>query len=157
MFEIIMYLFESYIQIDQTIEIDPQEITDELLEEGFQRKDISKALTWLDSLAHLQDQSPEKKVTQASPHSFRSYTKEEGKILSPRGQGYILQLESAEILTTHMREVVIEYALALDTGQLSLHDLKWLILMVLFNDPESSEEFLQLESLLFDLDEGLLQ
>ena len=37
MFEIIMYLFESYIQVDQTMELDTQEVTDELMQEGFQK------------------------------------------------------------------------------------------------------------------------
>ena len=59
MFEVIIYLFESYMQIDQNVEVDAQEITDELLEEGFQRTDITKALTWLDHLSGLHEQAEE--------------------------------------------------------------------------------------------------
>jgi len=43
-----------------------------------------------------------------------------------------------------------------ELNELALHDLKWLVLMVLFNDPNSEDEFLQLESMLMDLEDGLI-
>ncbi len=156
MFEVIMYLFESYMQVDQTIEIDAQEITDELLEEGFQKTDISNALAWLDNLSSLHEQNPQSKTQLAKQTSHRVYSVIEQHRLTTECQGYISYLEQAQILNTHTREIVIDCAMSLDIAELHLHDLKWLILMVLFNDPSSNDAFLQLESMLLDFEDGLI-
>lgn len=156
MFEVIMYLFESYMQIDQTMEINAHEITDELLEEGFQKNDISKALAWLDNLACLHQQNPQSKTQPAKKTSHRIYSAIEQQRLTSDCQGYISYLEQANILNTHTREVVIDCAMSLDINTLPLYELKWLILMVLFNDPNSSDAFLQLESMLLDFEDGLI-
>lgn len=156
MFEIIMYLFESYMQIDQSIEIDAQEITDELLEEGFQKSDISKALAWLDNLTRLHEQNPQSKTQLAKETSHRIYSAAEQHRLDSDCQGFISYLGQADILNTHTREVVIDCVMSLDVDELTLPDLKWLILMVLFNDPNSEDAFLQLESMLLDFEDGLI-
>ena len=52
--------------------------------------------------------------------------------------------------------MVIDCIMSLDSGELILEDVKWLILMVLFNDPVSDDAFLQLESMLMDFEDGLI-
>lgn len=156
MFEIIIYLFESYMQIDQSTEIDAQEITDELLEEGFQKSDISKALAWLDNLTGLHEQNPQSKTQLAKETSHRIYSVAEQLRISCDCQGFIAYLDQADILNTHTREVVIDCVMSLDVDELTLPDLKWLILMVLFNDPNSDDAFMQLESMLLDFEDGLI-
>ncbi|GLS90445.1 protein Smg [Psychromonas marina] len=156
MFEVIIYLFESYMQLDQNIEVDAQEITEELLEEGFQRADISKALAWLDHLSGLHETEESNRVQLAKLTSHRVYSEQEQFRLNSACQGYISYLEQAEILNGYTREIVIDCAMLLELNELELQDLKWLILMVLFNDPSSESEFLQLESMLMDLEDGLI-
>lgn len=156
MFEVIIYLFESYMQVDHNIEVDAQEITEELLEEGFQRGDISKALAWLDHLSGLHEKSESNRVQLAQSTSHRIYSELEQFRLNSECQGYISYLEQAEILNAYTREVVIDCAMLLELNELELQDLKWLVLMVLFNDPSSENEFLQLESMLMDLEDGLI-
>lgn len=156
MFEIIMYLFESYIQVDQTMELDTQEVTDELMQEGFQKSEITKALAWLDNLANMHTQDPQSRTTAERKTSHRIYNKIEQRQISLECRSYISYLEEAKILTTHTREVVIDCVISLDTSELILEDLKWLILMVLFNDPVSEDAFLQFESMLMDFEEGLI-
>ncbi|WP_022939936.1 DUF494 domain-containing protein [Psychromonas hadalis] len=156
MFEVIIYLFESYMQIEETMEVDAKEITDELLEEGFQRSDISKALAWLDHLANLHEQDVESRVQPAKHTSHRIYSHLEQQRLNSACQGYISYLEHADILDSYTRETVIDCAMLLEMNELVLHDLKWLILMVLYNDPSSEDQFLQLESMLMDFEDGLI-
>lgn len=156
MFEVIIYLFESYMQLDQSVEVDAQEVTDELLEEGFGHADISKALAWLDHLSCLHEKAEENRVQFAQSTSHRIYCALEQYRLNSACQGYISYLEQAQILSSYMREIVIDCAMLLDVHELALHDLQWLILMVLFNDPNSENEFLQLESMLMDLEDGLI-
>lgn len=156
MFEVIIYLFESYMQIDQSIEIDAKQITDELLEEGFQKNDISSAIAWLDNLASLHQQNPLDKTQFAKATSQRIYSTIEQSRLDIDCQGYLFYLEQADILNTHTREIVIDCAMSLDITTLPLYDLKWLTLMVLFNDPNSADAFLQLETMLLDFEDGLI-
>lgn len=52
--------------------------------------------------------------------------------------------------------MVIERALALDTAEFDLEDLKWVILMVLFNIPGCENAYQQMEELLFEVNEGML-
>lgn len=156
MFEIIIYLFESYIQIEQTIELNADQITDELLEEGFQQEEISKALIWLDKLATLHEDNEQNKASDAQKTSQRIYSDAEQQLLSTECQGYLCYLEQAELLNTCNREAVIDCAMSLEINSLSLHNLKWLVLMVLYNNPESEDEFMQLESMILDYEEGLI-
>jgi len=156
MFEIIMYLFESYIQVDQTMELDTQEVTDELMQEGFQKSEINKALAWLDNLANMHTQDPQSRTTAEQITSHRIYNKIEQRQISLESRNYISYLEEAKILTTHTREMVVDCIMSLDSGELILEDVKWLILMVLFNDPVSDDAFLQFESMLMDFEDGLI-
>ena len=156
MFEVIMYLFESYLQIDQTIEINADQITDELLDEGFQKNDINKAIAWLDNLADLQKNNLQEQTQAAKKTSHRIYSSIEQQRLSSDCQGYLYYLEQAKLLNTHTREVVIDCAMSLEIDTLPLEELQWLILMILFNDPQSSDEFFQFESMLLDFEDGLI-
>jgi len=156
MFEVIMYLFESYMQMEQTLEISSNEITDELLEEGFQKKDINKALAWLDNFADLQKQDPANEAIPAQETSYRIYSDIEQQRLNYECRGYLSYLEQAKILTTHTREMVIDCAMSLEVDEMPLSELKWLSLMVLFNNPKSEDAFLQLESMLLDFEDGLI-
>jgi len=151
-----MYLFESYIQVDQTMELDTQEVTDELMQEGFQKSEITKALAWLDNLANMHNQEPQSKTIPEQKTSHRIYSKQEQRQISLESRNYIRYLEEAKILNTHTREMVVDCIMSLDSGELTLEDVKWLILMVLFNHPGSDNAFLQLESMLMDFEEGLI-
>lgn len=50
----------------------------------------------------------------------------------------------------------LERVLALDTAEFDLEDLKWVILMVLFNIPGCENAYQQMEELLFEVNEGML-
>ncbi|MGQ7141421.1 DUF494 family protein, partial [Escherichia sp. SS-MK2] len=65
-------------------------------------------------------------------------------------------LEQIQVLNLETREMVIERVLALDTAEFDLEDLKWVILMVLFNIPGCENAYQQMEELLFEVNEGML-
>lgn len=44
----------------------------------------------------------------------------------------------------------------LDTNEFTLDDLKWIILMVLFNAPDNENAYTQMEELLYGTQEGYL-
>ncbi len=71
----------------------------------------------------------------SDPLSMRIYTPEECERLDASCRGFLLFLEQIQVLNLETREMVIERVLALDTAEFDLEDLKWVILMVLFNIP----------------------
>ena len=65
-------------------------------------------------------------------------------------RGFMLFLEQTGVLDTVSRELVIDRAMALETGDIDLPQLKWVILMVLFNQPGQEAALAWMEDLLFD-------
>jgi Smg protein len=67
-------------------------------------------------------------------------------------RGFLLFLEQQGILDAGQRELVLDRAMALDQDELDLDDLKWVVLMVLFNQPGSEAAYAWMETQMF-LDE----
>ena len=59
-------------------------------------------------------------------------------------------LEQIRVVNSVTREMVMDRLAALDKPYISLDDLKWVVLMVLFNVPGSEEAYEQMEDLIFD-------
>ena len=73
-----------------------------------------------------------------------------------RGGKSLPHHEQIQVLNLETREMVIERVLALDNAEFELDDLKWVILMVLFNIPGCENAYQQMEELLFEVNEGML-
>ncbi|WP_448249591.1 DUF494 family protein [Thalassotalea agariperforans] len=150
MFDILMYLFENYIHSEAEVMVDHDILTDELTRAGFHQDEIYKALTWLEKLAALQDVEAYPFLTRAVGQSFRIYTDEEMMLLDAECRGFIMFLEQVNLLDFTTREMVVDRVMELDTQDFSLDDLKWVILMVLFNVPGQESAYSQMEDLIFD-------
>lgn len=156
MFDILMYLFETYIQNEAEAMVDNELLTDELTRAGFHQDEIYKALNWLEKLADLQDTNAYPYLTRVGSNSVRIYTAEEMQLLDTESRGFIMFLEQVNVLDFTTREMVIDRVMELDTKYFSMDDLKWVILMVLFNVPGKESAYSQLEDLIFDEQEGPL-
>ncbi len=156
MFDILMYLFENYIHSEAEVMVDHDVLTDELTRAGFHQDEIYKALTWLEKLAALQDTDSYPYFTREASRSFRIYTDEEKQLLDIECQGFLLFLEQINVLDFTTREMVIDRVMELDTKYFSIDDLKWVVLMVLFNVPGKESAYSQMEDLIFDEQEGPL-
>ncbi len=55
MFDVLIYLFETYMHNEPEMLVDQDKITDDLADAGFYREDINNALNWLEVLADLQE------------------------------------------------------------------------------------------------------
>jgi len=82
--------------------------------------------------------------------AMRIYTTEEHSRLDVECRGLLLFLEQTSILDPANRELVIERAVALDARQISVEELKWVVLMVLINQPGQESAFAQMEDLVYD-------
>ena len=72
--------------------------------------------------------------------------------LDTESRGFLLFLEQNGVLDAGQRELVLDRAMALDQEELELDDLKWVVLMVLFNQPGSEAAYAWMETQMF-LDE----
>jgi Smg protein len=150
MFDILMYLFENYIHSEAEVMVDHDELTDELTRAGFHSDEIYKALSWLEKLAELQNTDTHPYLTKVTGKSVRIYTADEMQRLDPECRGFLMFLEQVNLLDVTTREMVIDRVMELETKDLYLDDLKWVVLMVLFNVPGHESAYSQMEDLIFD-------
>ncbi|RMG56778.1 MAG: DUF494 domain-containing protein [Gammaproteobacteria bacterium] len=145
-FDVLMYLFERYNEEDADFEPDRGELQAQLLEAGFEAPEVDRAFDWLDGLANSQALPMES----MRGTSMRVYSEAEHERLDARARGFLTFLEQAGVLDPRSREVIIDRAMALDEEGIDLDQLKWVSLMVLFNQPEFEGPFHWLEEIVFD-------
>lgn len=126
MIDILVYLFENYLP-DACPE--PAVLARKLSAAGFERDDISAALSWLDGLAGEQDA---RCANPACADAARIYDAEEQERLPTACRGFIAFLERQEAIDAPLREAIIERALALDDAEVSLDRLKVIVLAVIW-------------------------
>jgi len=134
MFEVLMFLFENYMDGNIVLKVDDETIIVELEKIGFDRYEIGRALQWLNGLQDMQ-----KTVIAGpkfTPHALRYYLPEESEQLGVDGKGFLLYLEQVGVLDPLTREVVIDRIMALEPMEVNLGRIKWVVLMVLFNQPD---------------------
>jgi len=146
-FDVLMYLFENYFYEDVDSDPDRESLESELFEAGFTTLEVRKAFEWLDALAESRKLPG---LGSAGHASVRIYTDEECGRLDTECRGFLLFLEQAGILTAASRELVIDRMVALESEEIDLETLKWVILMVLFSQPGQEEAFAWMENLIFD-------
>ena len=129
MFEVLAFVYENYYTGETCPE--PAHLERKLTAVGFESEEIDDALNWLKGLdTAARTALPEPWLLQPSPKSVRIYPSFEETHLGSRALGFIRFLESAGVLPAHMREVVIDRAMAAPGGPIALDDLKIIILMV---------------------------
>ncbi|SHI23594.1 DUF494 family protein [Ferrimonas marina] len=156
MFDILMYLFETYVQSDVELLFDREELTDELSRAGFRADEIGKALIWIEKLAELQNSDINPYVAATQTGSMRIYHPQELARIDTESRGFLLFLEQIQVLNATTREMVLDRVMELDGEPLTLDDLKWVVLMVLFNAPGNEQAYHQMEDLIFEEPEGML-
>ena len=151
MLDVLMYLFQN--DMNEVIDADPdrESIQTELLAAGFSWREVRQAFDWLDSLADRQSIP-----LRMNARSCRIYIQAELARLDVGCRGFLLFLEQSGILDSETRELVIDRVMALETDDIDLHHLKWIILMVLLNQPGQEEAYAWMEDLVFDEVPGYL-
>ncbi|MBE2293667.1 MAG: DUF494 domain-containing protein [Phycisphaerales bacterium] len=143
--DVLMYLFRNYMDDDADADPDRESIQTELLAAGFPSREIQQAFEWLDSLIDRQ-----MLTSPVNPGSCRVYVAQELAKLDVECRGFLLFLEQNGILDSETRELVIDRVMALEADDIGLHQLKWIILMLLLNQPGQEEACAWLEDLVLD-------
>ena len=88
---------------------------------------------------------------EAQPNrSMRIYNEREQQRVDLEIQGMLLYLEQTGILDPVSRELVIERAMAIETEELTADDVKWIVLLVLLNQPGQENAFALMEELVYN-------
>ncbi|MEO1939235.1 DUF494 domain-containing protein [Candidatus Thioglobus sp.] len=148
------YLFEES-EHDSSHEIDDIELKAHLSDAGFDTSRIEKALSWLENIATLQDGRI--KPFSAKSSSMRIYSDAEKLKLDAKSRGFLLFMENMGQLDANQREMIIEQIMSLGDSNLSLDDLKWVVMMVLGNSIDEDISAQWLESIVFLDDNHTLQ
>ena len=151
--DVLMYLFENF--SDQEYEHAPDQMVlrDELLQAGFGELEIDRALDWLEELAATDAQPFANKPAQ---RSVRMFSARELARLDTECRGYIVYLEQVGILNPVQRELILDRLMALDSLDIDVEQVKWVVLMVLFSQPGEEAAFARMEDLVFEEDAGAL-
>jgi Smg protein len=151
--DVLIYLYEHYMDGESAVPSDQIILEEELVQAGFPKGEIKKAFDWLDELAWRQGSLEYRK---APNQSIRVYNEDEQRRLDVEIQGLLLYLEQNGILDPFSRELVIERAMALDTRELSVDDVKWIVLLVLMNQPDQEDALELMEEFVYHGDSGTL-
>lgn len=144
MFDILVYLFENYLEVNAYP--DENKLTRELSAAGFERGEINLAISWIHGLETLVLTGEEEAL--GARQSTRLYTEEEIEHLGVEGVGLLAFLENSGVLNPVQREWIIDRAFAIDDHILSLEQVKWIILFVLWSQNEP-QQFVFVEDFLF--------
>jgi len=139
MLEVLIYLFENYIVDGVSFEPGQDELAQELVGAGFAGEEIDKAFVWLEDLLEICEQDSVRQLQQQASSSMRFFTVKEAARLKIEGQSLIIRLVNVGLLDQFSRETVIDRVMALDSEDVDLDHIKWVILMVLSNQPGFSE------------------
>ncbi len=146
--DVLIYMFENYMEDDDLQPgMDHDTLRSQLSDAGFDAHQIGKAFDWLEGLS---GQPGIRLNTDAARQATRVYAELEIRKIDLESRGFLMFLEQAGILDPMGRELVIDRLMALETDEIDLDQLKWVVLMVLFNQPGQEEAFIWMEDLVMD-------
>lgn len=148
--DVLLYLFENYFYDDPDAVRDRDSLQAGLIQAGFSPSEVNKAFDWLDELARLRPAPDAPSRGTVGP--VRVYAEVEEGRLDTECRGFLMFLEQNGILDGTQRELVVDRVMALDQEEIDLDDLKWVVLMVLFNQPGQEAAFAWMESHMFEGD-----
>ncbi len=145
--DVLLYLFEHYFtneDVDPGVR-DRDSLQKDLIQAGFSPAEINRAFDWLEA---LDNQRPADRPARVGGPT-RVFHGPEVEKLAIEARGFLLYLERHGILDADQRELVLDRAMALDQDEIDLDDLKWVVLMVLFNQPGSEAAYAWMETQIF--------
>ncbi|NNE38726.1 MAG: DUF494 domain-containing protein [Gammaproteobacteria bacterium] len=147
-FDVLMYLFNNYLDDEYELNADQESLQGILAHAGFEEVQVKKAFDWLESLT-FEDilQSGDKTQNTISHRIFNAYEMEK---LNLECRGLLTYLEQTGILDARNRELVIDRVMALESDEIDVYQLKWVVLMVLMNQPGQEDAFLWMEEVVMN-------
>jgi Smg protein len=146
--DVLHYLFEQYLGEGGDPALDQRRLQAELHDAGFSEPDVARAFDWLQGLSGETDDTALSVLPSAT--AIRVFAESEADRLSTEIRGFIHFLGHAGVLNAQCREMVIDRLMALESDEIDLDQARWVVLMVLFNQPGQEDSAAMLEDLLLD-------
>lgn len=146
MFDILMFLFESYFHAGRYPNSD--RLSRKLSAAGFEEEDIHQALTWLSGLEQLNKANYPSTINDSGN---RCYADLEIKLTSPEVRSFLTFWEQSKMIVPVEREMILDRVIALNRVSLSLDNVKLITLMVLWSQRQDLDP-LVVEDLLVPID-----
>ncbi|OGT35621.1 MAG: hypothetical protein A2W28_02470 [Gammaproteobacteria bacterium RBG_16_51_14] len=146
--DVLMYLFDNYIEEEVDLTPDQESLKMQLRQAGFGDHQVNMAFDWLEGLTLYKGDMETMQLINTP--SIRLFSDIEIDKLDIECRGFLLFLEQAGVLDAYDRELVIDRVMALDADDIDLRQLKWVILMVLFNQPGKEAAFTWMEDIVMD-------
>lgn len=143
-FNVLIYLFEHYLDDVLDFMPDSEVIKTELFQAGFTTTEVNKAFDWLETLTEKNSIKP------SISSAFRIFCDEEKIKLDLECRNFLLFLEHGGIITACTREIVIDRALATEHEKLTLDELKWIVLLVLLNQTDEDMAVCIMEDIVYN-------
>lgn len=137
MFDILMYLFESYFHAGSYP--DSEKLSVKLSAAGFEDEDIQRTLDWLSGLKQLTQADYPEAINHSGPRCFADL---EQKRISQEALRFITFWEQNRMISPVEREMILDRAVALGRENLSLDKVKLITLIVLWNQHEELDPLL---------------
>lgn len=130
MVAVLAFLFENFLHRPIDLQANFEQIARELPQVGFDVEEVDGAMDWLDETLKSQnfDLIPLKESD-----SFRAFTQLEIAKIEPEARGVIYTLESNGLITSSIRELLIDRAMALRIHSVGKKEMQWVLLFVMMN------------------------
>jgi Smg protein len=145
-FEVLVYLFEHYIDSSDGETVEPGKLKTELIEAGFTESYVERAFDWMEELTG-HPSAPVDGYTEQK--QFRVYSAEELQRLDVDAQGFLMYLEQSGIIDHVRRELILDRVMALGDVSIMVEHIKWVALMVLFSQSGMEGRYSQMEELVY--------
>ena len=142
--DVLMFMFQSYVEDNDEVELDKESLHKLIGGEASTDHNIERAFEWLEGLPGVDDSSLVNKPTK---NSFRLYSDAEHRKIGEEGLSFLMFLERLGIFHGEIREHVIDRIMALDTQNVDLSQIRWVVLMILFNTPGNESSYTWLQNL----------
>ena len=146
-FDVLVFLYENYLDTEQENVPEADTLRTELLQIGFVNHLVDQAFDWMDALADKQRLEP---LSLPRQTAVRVYSEEEQRRLDLDARGLLMFLEQCGIIDPESRELILERVAALGEAEIGADHIRWVALIVLFNQPGMESAYSRLEELVYD-------
>lgn len=146
--DILIYLYDNCVSEEFESIQDRNNVKTHLIQAGFTNYQVNRAFDWLECL--LKEHKYEVDLNVSCFNSTRIFNSLENEKIDVECKGFLLFLEQSNIINLKDRELIVDLLMALEIDAIKIHQLKWVVLMVLTNQPDREIEFSWIEEILMD-------
>lgn len=148
MLEVLIFIYQNYWDKHDALafeESDETIMAYELSQAGFNHQDILHAVDWVKDLRRSVAQPQYLQDAQA----IRIFCDAERNKINDESLNFLSLLHRSDIITAYERDLIIDRAMVLAQPQLTMEDIRWITMMVLW-DETRKQDYLFVEDALFN-------